>query len=1064
MAHHTVQMGLLPALPGVVESVPSESSEIARSFLQALNPHESMFHVFISYRVASDKDWVSKFFGNILRKCQKREKEEMGVPFAKETGFPKNFKSNDLADEKLLNVFWDAVTLADAKDWTGDGTRNGGGFIGAIVQSLVFVPVLSCYTTDNEKWSGSIGQMVNPEENDYVDNVLLELTVAKYLFEFQKLKDQDRQGSTLWPCSLIFPIIGHGADEKQKTLSARISRSTNKSAFDILTKAGYSPDEREMLGEQSPTAGAEDHPWSVRSIVGFFLNFQKESNFLDLTDCRSDDWDVSGRSDFLCDEMLDSVVALLSPPAPLNPRTSIFHVFISHQVCDTSWVSSLNSRIHQFALEQDILGKGIPFGKESSLPKNFKSNDLADEKLLNVFWDAVTVTDRRGFGVAGARNGGGFIGAIVQSLVFVPVLSCYTTDNEKWSGSIGQMVNPEENDYVDNVLLELTVAKYLFEFQKLKDQDRQGSTLWPCSLIFPIIGPRAMEKRKTLSARISRSTNKSAFDILTKAGYSPDEREMLGEQSPTAGAKDHPWSVRSIVGFFCRFQGIMLSLSSEQEDELRTSSQKIFDIVHWSISSCKDLQIQRENTNPLATEMQDFLDESFLGHIMPILNGNGITSIRKLSQLDAHTMRLLSIQIANLLHNSEVDEFCKLKDVVAKAQGKSESHALNKRLSDFHDEEASWSTALNSTCAVDMLMRKKFYLFIMVVGSLLMAVVGLFLLLVPTVYTRTLPGSDVEETDRYYNYSTAALCLVGAVGLGPICIGFSYWGSPKKGRYAAAYAFWFALLIVQSAGFVADNANRTICRYLSLDTSEQSVQNCIIVYAVTFGVREIYFFATFLTIVLRQEYYWTCCSWGLCLVLCCNFFIYHYTVFSINNVAITVIVILLVMSLYILSQYNRRKKHVDAKNETKNDADDYQKAFVKYQEIAPESAKTLEDKDYFLADAKKFENEDFKKTWPLLQSTLEGSASQIDVRQHSKDLERLYFLAEAVNTPFKNLIGSFCSSINTASLATSECKRFLIAPQYNDPKNPPIVHLGPIKATQRAIEKVHQIIDRSSSM
>jgi hypothetical protein len=277
--------------------------------------------------------------------------------------------------------------------------------------------------------------------------------------------------------------------------------------------------------------------------------------------------------------MLDSVVLLLSPPVPLNPRKSIFHVFISYQDCDTSWVSSLNSRIHQFALEQDILGKGIPFGKESSLPKNFKSNDLADEKLLNVFWDAVTVGDSQGVGVAGARNGGGFIGAIVHSLVFVPVLSCYKV-NERWSGgSIGQMVNPEENDYVDNVLLELTVAKYLFEFQKSKDQDRQGSTLWPCSLIFPIIGPRAMEKRRELSARISRSTNKSAFDILTKAGYSPDEREMLGEQSPTAGAKDHPWSVRSIVGFFCRFQGIMPTLSSEQQDDIRTTSHKIFDIV-----------------------------------------------------------------------------------------------------------------------------------------------------------------------------------------------------------------------------------------------------------------------------------------------------------------------------------------------------------------------------------------------------------------------------------------------------------------------------------------------------
>ncbi len=287
--------------------------------------------------------------------------------------------------------------------------------------------------------------------------------------------------------------------------------------------------------------------------------------------------------------------------------------------------------------------------------------------------------------------------------------------------------------------------------------------------------------------------------------------------------------------------------------------------------------------------------------------------------------------------------------------------------------------------------------------------------------------------------------------MGPICIGFSYWGSPKKGRYAAAYAFWFALLIVQSAGFVADDANRKICRYLSLDTSEQSIQNCIIVYAVTFGVREIYFFATFLTIVLRQEFYWRCCSWGLCLVLCCNFFIHQYSVSSIFNVAMTAAVILLVLGLYIVSQYSRRKKHNDAKNETQRDADEYQEAYEKYQKIAPESAKMLE-------------NEGLKNTWPLCQSILEGVASQIAVRQHSKDLERLYFLAEAVNTPFKHLIGSFCSSINTTSLGTSECKRFLIAPQYSDPKNPPIVHLGPIKATQRAIEKVQQIMDGPSGL
>ena len=170
VAHHTVQMVLLPG--GVDDTVPPESFENARSLSQALNPRESMFHIFISYRVIPDSVWVSKFYDSIQKKCQEREKEDMGIPFARETSFPKNFKSNSLANEKLLNVFWDAKTLADGIDWKGDGSRNGGGFIGAIVQSLVFVPVLSFYT-DNEKCTGSIGQMVNwnPEvkDNDFVD-------------------------------------------------------------------------------------------------------------------------------------------------------------------------------------------------------------------------------------------------------------------------------------------------------------------------------------------------------------------------------------------------------------------------------------------------------------------------------------------------------------------------------------------------------------------------------------------------------------------------------------------------------------------------------------------------------------------------------------------------------------------------------------------------------------------------------------------------------------------------------------------------------------------------------
>jgi hypothetical protein len=84
------------------------------------------------------------------------------------------------------------------------------------------------------------------------------------------------------------------------------------------------------------------------------------------------------------------------------------------------------------------------------------------------------------------------------------------------------------------------------------------------------------------------------------------------------------------------------------------------------------------------------------------------------------------------------------------------------------------------------------------------------------------------------------------------------------------------------------------------------------------------------------------------------------------------------------------------------------------------------------------------------KSPLEGSNDQIVIRQHEKDFERLYFLAESVNTPFHELIQSFCGSSAPCEFVDSEYKQFLKAIIKVSAQ----VILGPIKSTQRAIEKV----------
>ena len=125
-------------LPGATES--AESSVLTVS--DSLNPN-AMVHIFLSYRVDSDQPWVAVLFKNLHLRSAVRDKNGVGIPFAKDAKFPQIFMPRFPNTEKFVNVFWDQQVLTDATQWCGDGTRDGGGFFGGILHSLVFVPVLS---------------------------------------------------------------------------------------------------------------------------------------------------------------------------------------------------------------------------------------------------------------------------------------------------------------------------------------------------------------------------------------------------------------------------------------------------------------------------------------------------------------------------------------------------------------------------------------------------------------------------------------------------------------------------------------------------------------------------------------------------------------------------------------------------------------------------------------------------------------------------------------------------------------------------------------------------------
>jgi len=213
------------------------------------------FHVMISYRVSTEKNRARVLFDRLLQNSFKR------IPEVGMSKWPEGF-----SDQKYrsghANVFLDQVCLKSGENW--EQSDEGGGFVGALLKSLIFVPLLSWKVEPDvsqdvpaelqkKRFTGSVGEMVARYSNslgkfidadpdpvkrpfcDAVDNVLLELILAMELHSYMK---QVRQSNPfLHSCMRLFPII---VDEfpVYRQLPNRISELTYTKASECLMRYG----------------------------------------------------------------------------------------------------------------------------------------------------------------------------------------------------------------------------------------------------------------------------------------------------------------------------------------------------------------------------------------------------------------------------------------------------------------------------------------------------------------------------------------------------------------------------------------------------------------------------------------------------------------------------------------------------------------------------------------------------------------------------------------------------------------------------------------------------------
>ncbi len=117
----------------------------------AVNPDKgSFFHAMISYRVKPDAPFVTNMHNAMNLVASHRE----GLRLLDDFPWPKEFNRAATTGASGVRIFLDKFCLRDGAQWEGS-SQSSGGFVGALLKSMLFVPVFSV----SNDFYGSLGQM-----------------------------------------------------------------------------------------------------------------------------------------------------------------------------------------------------------------------------------------------------------------------------------------------------------------------------------------------------------------------------------------------------------------------------------------------------------------------------------------------------------------------------------------------------------------------------------------------------------------------------------------------------------------------------------------------------------------------------------------------------------------------------------------------------------------------------------------------------------------------------------------------------------------------------------------
>jgi hypothetical protein len=428
-------------------------------------------------------------------------------------------------------------------------------------------------------------------------------------------------------------------------------------------------------------------------------------------------------------------------------------------------------------------------------------------------------------------DSGGFVGALCQSVIFVPLFSAYLKPRAPHdaavppapseasssqpadlvaSGSIGQMKYlSESNDKQDNVLLELILAMELHKYAVKMAHLGSFKSMFPCSVIFPLFQSTVVfDVTNSLSTMPSVITNQKALAVLKVIGI-----------TPSAELANGTLSVKQIVQFYGNFQGMKLYDYGAQIHQIDAAAKRLLQCIEDTFSDPFEL-FDANYTE--AYELRNFLNSINMSHFSSAMVAHKISSVEQFAALDRNAdgiLGKLAIDASRVSRDSEVSEIIKLQAAVQLSQNSSLATPLEKRFQDFVDADAAFLTAAFSTSAVDIMLAKSIIqiaLFILP-SIIIIGEVIEFLNLNPNTLKGLFPESlELNVVYRAFLIFDYLLLMSGAIA--------AKFKSPRTGRYfIVAVLILFAIFCIFALIISVNDAVTTGCQTQCARTVDDNI-------------------------------------------------------------------------------------------------------------------------------------------------------------------------------------------------------------------------------------------------